>query len=412
MNTSLRIAADRHLNTGKQYKLVIVSSRNISNRKNLSGTSFYIKKALEEFVGDVEVIDRLRLESNSLKSIIYNSGFYWRYGIVRIKQMFWKLFSRKYQYDRTSLISRYYAKKIQERLKGKKYDFIIVDKGSIEVAYLKTHIPIIYISDAVFKLMVDFYPGFFNLAPSAVREGNLLEQKAIHNASLCIYRSKWAANSAIRDYGANADKVKVIYHGPNLESSYLPAYEEVIGKKQTKECNLLLIGVDWQRKGCNIAVETVEILNKMDINARLTICGCAPPSDMILSKYVTIIPYLDKNKKEDMEKMISLYKDATYFILPTRAETFGFVFVEAFSFGVPVCATNVGGITEIVKDKENGYVFSLEDNGEKYAEKIASNFKDPHEYKRMSLNAYTMYSQECNWKQWAMSLKELMEKIT
>lgn len=411
MNTSLRTAADKHLNTEKRYKLVIVSSRDISNRKNLSGTSFYIKKALEEFIGDVDVIDGLRHENISLKNIIRDYGFCWRYGIVRIKQMFWKLFSKKYQYDRTSLISQYYAKKIQARLKGKEYDFIVVDKGSIEVAYLKTHIPIIYISDAVFKLMVDFYPGFFNLAPSALREGNLIEQKAIQNASLCIYRSKWAANSAIHDYGANNGKVKVVYHGPNLESSYLPAHEEIIRKKQMNACNLLLIGVDWQRKGCNIAVETVGILNKMDINAKLTICGCTPPSGMVLPQYVTIIPYLDKNKKEDMEKMISLYKDATYFILPTRAETFGFVFIEAFAFGVPVCTTNVGGIPEIVRDNKNGFIFSLEDAGERYAERIAGNFKNPEEYKKMSLNAYALYSQECNWKQWAVNVREFMGKI-
>ncbi len=411
MSISFRIAEDRHMNTEKRYKLVFVSSRNISNRKNLSGTSFYIKKAVEEFIGDVEVIDKLRPESNSLKGIVYNPGFYWRYGIVRIKQMFWKLFSRKYQYDRTSLISRYYAKKIQERLKGKKYDFIIVDKGSIEVAYIKTHIPIIYISDAVFKLMVDFYPGFFNLAPSAIKEGNLLEKKAIHKSSVCIYRSKWAANSAIQDYSADKGKVKVIYHGPNIESPYIPPYEEVFKKKQTGECNLLLIGVDWQRKGCNIAIETVEALIRMDINAKLNICGCIPPSDVNLPECVTIIPYLDKNKKGDMEKMVSLYENTTYFILPTRAETFGFVLVESFSFGVPVCAADVGGISEIVRDNENGFLFSLEDSGEKYAEKIADNFKDPQAYKKMSLSAYETYSRECNWKQWAVSLREIIEKI-
>ncbi len=325
--------------------------------------------------------------------------------------MLWKFLSKKYLYERTSLISKYYAKKIEKKLKQKKYDFIIADKGSEIVAYLKTHIPLIYISDTVFKLMVNYYPGFFHLAPSSIKEGNLLEQKGIKNASLCIYRSRWAANSAIRDYGASNEKVKVIYHGPNIESSYLPTYEEILRREQTKECNLLLIGIEWQRKGCDIAVETVEILNDMGIHAQLTICGCIPPSGISLPKCVTIIPYLDKNKKEDMEKMISLYKSATYFILPTRAETFGFVLIEACSFGIPIYATNVGGIPEIVKDTENGYVFSLEDDGRAYAEKIVHNFKNPQEYKRMSLNAYATYSQECNWKQWAISLRKLIEAL-
>ena len=391
-------------------KLIFVSSSNLSNRKSLSGTSFYIKKTLEQHIGEVEVIDRLRPEDNSLKNILFNPGFYWRFFVVRVKQLFWKLFSKNYECERTSLISKYYAKKIEKIIKGKKYDFIIADKGSIVVAYLKTNIPIIYISDTTFNLMVDFYPGFSNLASSAIKEGNLLEQRGINNAALCIYRSRWAANSAIRDYGANEEKVKVIYHGPNIELSLLPTHEEIVNKKMAKECNLLLIGVDWYRKGCDIAIEAVEELNKMDIDAKLTICGCTPPPPPLkLSRYVKIIPYLDKNKKEDMEKITSLYKNATYFILPTRAETFGFVLLEACSFGVPICATNVGGIPEIIRDGQNGYIFSINDDGKKYAEKIANNFKNPQEYKKMSMNAFALYDRECNWKQWAENLRKLLK---
>jgi L-malate glycosyltransferase len=48
-------------------------------------------------------------------------------------------------------------------------------------------------------------------------------------------------------------------------------------------------------------------------------------------------------------------------VLNSREEPFGLVLVEAMSSGTPVLATRVGGIPEIVRDSENGWLVDRSD---------------------------------------------------
>jgi glycosyltransferase involved in cell wall biosynthesis len=58
------------------------------------------------------------------------------------------------------------------------------------------------------------------------------------------------------------------------------------------------------------------------------------------------------------------YKKATIFCLPSRTEAFPIVLLEAASFAVPVIASRVGGIPELVSDGENGVLVTQDDHME------------------------------------------------
>jgi glycosyltransferase involved in cell wall biosynthesis len=53
-------------------------------------------------------------------------------------------------------------------------------------------------------------------------------------------------------------------------------------------------------------------------------------------------------------EVIPFYKRMNIFVLPSVYEGFGIVLLEAMAAGVPVVATNVDGITEVVIDRESG----------------------------------------------------------
>jgi glycosyltransferase involved in cell wall biosynthesis len=53
-----------------------------------------------------------------------------------------------------------------------------------------------------------------------------------------------------------------------------------------------------------------------------------------------------------------LLKSIDLFVLPTRAEPFGIVIVEAMASGIPVVTTNTGGVPEIVTSEEIGRLVS------------------------------------------------------
>ncbi len=62
-----------------------------------------------------------------------------------------------------------------------------------------------------------------------------------------------------------------------------------------------------------------------------------------------------------LKEMSGVYKEVDLFVLPSENETFGQVFIEAMSCGIPVIGTKVGGIPEIISDSYNGYLVQPDD---------------------------------------------------
>ena len=70
-------------------------------------------------------------------------------------------------------------------------------------------------------------------------EAHLLEKRAIEKARLLLYPTRWAADSAIKDYGADPQKVRVIPFGANIE--HPPAKRDVLNKTNLDRCVLLFL---------------------------------------------------------------------------------------------------------------------------------------------------------------------------
>lgn len=62
-----------------------------------------------------------------------------------------------------------------------------------------------------------------------------------------------------------------------------------------------------------------------------------------------------------LDEMADVYKGSDLFVLASENETFGQVFIEAMSCGIPVIGTKVGGIPEIISDLNNGYLIPVND---------------------------------------------------
>jgi len=62
-----------------------------------------------------------------------------------------------------------------------------------------------------------------------------------------------------------------------------------------------------------------------------------------------------------LHEMPDVYRASDVFVLPSENETFGQVFIEAMSCGLPVIGTKVGGIPEIISDSYNGYLIQPND---------------------------------------------------
>ncbi|WP_332125931.1 glycosyltransferase, partial [Escherichia coli] len=66
------------------------------------------------------------------------------------------------------------------------------------------------------------------------------------------------------------------------------------------------------------------------------------------------IDKINKNNVEEYQKFIDVLSNADILLLPTIAECYGMVFCEAAAYGLPVVATDTGGISSIQINERTG----------------------------------------------------------
>ena len=220
--------------------------------------------------------------------------------------------------------------------------------------------------------------------------------------------SDWNKNSAINDYEIDRNKISVVPCGANLDS--IPARAD-LNFETSGQCRLLFLGVEWDRKGGDIALETFHLLKKKGINPHLHVIGCVPPHDLSNEKKITVIPFLDKNKKEDFQQLHTIFLATDFLLLPTRAECAGVVFNEASAYGIPSITTDTGGVNTYVKSEINGFTFPLAANAEVYAEKIDQLLADKQAFQHLKLSARKYYDETLNWDVWGQQFQQIAERI-
>jgi N-acetyl-alpha-D-glucosaminyl L-malate synthase BshA len=125
--------------------------------------------------------------------------------------------------------------------------------------------------------------------------------------------------------------------------------------------------------------DTIHILNEVrkQIDAKLILIGDGPErSDCErLARELDLADHVKFLGKQTA--LIELLSCADVFLLPSQSESFGLAALEAMACGVPVVASNIGGIPEVVQHGESGYVAELGDTERmaKYVKELLGNGK-------------------------------------
>lgn len=359
-----------------ELEVAYVAPYDASSLDHWSGLGYFIAEAVKRHVGRVSYL-HVRTPDPSPAQLLAKG---WHHYVTH----------RQYFYQRSMRVARAYAEQVEAFLARGRYD-VVVGPGTLPFSLVRTELPVVSWCDATFAAMDGYY--YPNLAPETRRMGNRLEKLALEKLTLAVYAARWAADSAVRDYGADPLRVKVVPFGANIER--LPAREQT-DRPLGSPLHLLFVGKEWERKGGAIAVETLQALLARGIAARLTIVGCVPPAEYVRPD-LTVHPFLDKNRPADVALLDELYRTADFFLLPSRQECYGVVFCEANAYGVPDLAARTGGVPTIVEDGVNGFLLPLEARGEAYAEVIARAIADPEGYRRLRASSRARYEARYNW---------------
>src|SRR5947209_2647947 len=383
------------LGENRGIKIAYLSGEDAQDRRTWSGSTYYMAQTLQKYCGEVSHIGPINFSREKLIGKVINK-------ISRL------LLKKSYFYIDSFLVVKRFGKVADQRLAGQSFDVIVAADGQEEIAFLETDIPIVLVGDATYGLLHNYYPTYSDLLKRSFDEMNTIQDLAIKKASALVYSSAWAARSVIEDYGADAGKVHVIPFGANLENP--PPRVVALGRKKSDRCRLLFLGVEWQRKGGDITFETLLKLEEMGISAELVVCGCTPPKEFSHER-MRVIPFLNKNDESQRKELERLFMMSNFLLLPTRSDCAPMVLAEANAFGLPVITTNTGGVPEVVREGENGFLLPLDARGDAYAEVIATIYRDDQRYAELVKSSRAAYENRLNWDAWGVAVKKIIADL-
>lgn len=179
-----------------------------------------------------------------------------------------------------------------------------------------------------------------------------------------------------------SDKIRVIPNGIN--ELWLNNIKEPSRTASGDVRNLVYVGQIMKRKNLFALINGVELLrNKSGKDYRLTVVGGPNVyEEAYYEEFLAKIADLDwlsfKGKIMEKDKLMQVYRQSDIFVMPSKSELFGLVYIEALSQGLPVLYSKNEGINGYLEGKNVGMAVDP-DNIEEIAtgiENIAENYQE------------------------------------
>jgi glycosyltransferase involved in cell wall biosynthesis len=340
------------------------------------------------------------------------------YPKIVAKAIYYKKLLKKYYSVRVDAdLVRDQSRQISRYLSNSDADWVfsLESPGSQPISYLDTDKPIVFWESGNFAALVDFYPYYrrSTMCDQTFEDGLANDKAALERCRLAIYHSEWAASTAIQTHNVNPDKAKIVAPGGNFESNFLiEDVKTVIDARPTDRCKLVFIGVDWERKGGDIAMKVAQQLNENGLPTELSLVGCAPDTDEPLPDYVKPLGFINKWTPEGRDRMVKILSESHFLILPTVADCFPLVFGEVAAFGLPSLSTKVGGVPSAIRDDCNGKTFALDAQVDEYCTYVMNLFTNYSAYKELARSTFHEYETQLNWRVATRTVRQLMAEAT
>ena len=239
-----------------------------------------------------------------------------------------------------------------------KYDLIILGGYSSPTAIIAS----LYMKFSKIPYILNADGGFINYSERKINK--FIKTFFISSAKYWLSSGK-ETNKYLVYYGANE---KNIYNFPFTslkESDILKEPISIEAKKKLKrnfnisyDKVILSIGQFIPRKGFDWMIEAYKDLDK---SIGIYIIGGKPTNEYLKLKEKYKMNNLYFVDFQDKESILSWYRSADLFVLPTREDIWGLVINEAMSQGLPVITTNkcIAGL-ELIENGKNGYIIDIE----------------------------------------------------
>jgi glycosyltransferase involved in cell wall biosynthesis len=119
---------------------------------------------------------------------------------------------------------------------------------------------------------------------------------------------------------------------------------------------------------------------------------------------IRVLGFVDEQTKLD------LLAACDVFAMPSRTDSFGIVYLEAWLYDKPVIGANAGGVPEVIDDGKNGFLVKFGDVNE-IAARIQQLLQDPLKALRMGANGNRKVHATMTWEQQYVQVRALYERL-
>jgi starch synthase len=193
-----------------------------------------------------------------------------------------------------------------------------------------------------------------------------LERTALEMADAVIAVSKRMRDDILRLFRVDPARVHVLYNGIDPEEYHRVATRAALQRYDVDPAlpYVLFVGRITRQKGILHLVHAIEYLAP---DVQVVLCAGAPDTREIDMEMAAAVRQVQARRAHvvwiremvDKARLIELYSHAAVFCCPSIYEPFGIINLEAMACGVPVVASAVGGIPEVVVPEETGLLVDL-----------------------------------------------------
>ncbi len=181
-----------------------------------------------------------------------------------------------------------------------------------------------------------------------------LNQNIFRAARHLVSWSHWA-KAGLDAYEVSSDKVTVIPPGVNVSEWTRPEPR----RPQSSAVKLLFVGGNLERKGGEVLLEAFRKLRER-LPAPAYAANTQPAVELHLVTRTAVSPepglFVYNDMQPNNDRLKQLYFESDIFCLPTFGDCLPMALAEAGAAGLPLVASDVAAIPEIVRDDETGFL--------------------------------------------------------
>lgn len=167
-------------------------------------------------------------------------------------------------------------------------------------------------------------------------------QRVMEQSARVLPWSTWVRRSLLDDYHLDQRRIDVL--PPGIDTNL---WKPRVEPRRAGKLRILFIGGDFYRKGGKILLDAYNQLPPGIAELHLVTRTTVPPLDG-LTCYGAMQP--------NCPELIALAQSCDVFVLPSEAEAYGIAAAEACAAGLPVIASRMGGMVDIVEHSANGFI--------------------------------------------------------